>query len=827
MAAQTNFQKFDNVVPVHMMKNKMTAEEDAAYLVVKVEKDSDEMNGFEPDVVDVVTSAKSSKLNDKDPNVTVYRVPKKFPVELKQDKHSLIKSEKVKNDSVASIGVTIKKPKLRGTDNMKKCAPGVSLLKHFIKLHKEEQVQIKDEREVTDVSKGVKLEDTDDIDNVTEPTQVTAMTKNYHCDSCDRVYMYSESLRKHINQVHLDIKPYACDICGLRFPAPWRLQAHKKTHTQTQTVACDICSKEIRKCGLKLHMDSHMGNKDTSKSPSESRRRSCAICDKVFSKPYVLKRHMYLHTGEPKPHKCSLCDAAFNTETDLKHHILLHSDLKEFICEFCGKGFPSVFHLRKHRYIHTKEKTFVCETCGKKFSHRSRLLDHEANHSNAKPHICNICNKGFPRAKNLKRHMILHEGKKEHVCSVCGKEFALKDSLTDHQKTHSGEATCCCDLCGKLFQGSRNLKRHRLIHTDELPHECSICGKRCRYLTNLHKHMRVHDEKNKTAKSHRNLNLLKYDQKKVTTKPVRSLNSISLKDLTSDLENGNKQTQTAILEENLKQEATEAVNQSSIPELEATKFNNLGNSGDDQPMCLSFRNQAVNVQSDDPLSKISFNKSLNNDEFGDHEDNDETGDDVDDLADDNCSSCSDNNADSGAHTRTEIWQTGNIAKQVTEDGSKLSHSQVQFKPVNDKTGAATKVFDKSPINAAHSRIQESIQKTDYKTEFQQFLSSDRCVDQFDTNDKMSSRLGDETDRMAKLEKRTGTSSEVIETVKSDRLTDTTSKQKQWVRLLKIGGMFPCRLCSVKFKLYDTLVMHMVHVHDIEEDHIIDEEGFYS
>lgn len=37
------------------------------------------------------------------------------------------------------------------------------------------------------------------------------------------------------------------------------------------------------------------------------------------------------------------------------------------------------------------------------------------------------------------------------------------------------------------------------------------------------------------------------------------------------------------------------------------------------------------------------------------------------------------------------------------------------------------------------------------------------------------------------------------------------------RRTNIDKSYQCKICSVNFRLYDTLFMHMVHVHDVDED----------
>ncbi|CAH8829423.1 unnamed protein product [Trichobilharzia szidati] len=50
---------------------------------------------------------------------------------------------------------------------------------------------------------------------------------------------------------------------------------------------------------------------------------SCSVCDKKFSKPSLLKRHMTIHTKD-KSYECVLCHARFTQKSSAKTHLSLH-----------------------------------------------------------------------------------------------------------------------------------------------------------------------------------------------------------------------------------------------------------------------------------------------------------------------------------------------------------------------------------------------------------------------------------------------------------------------------------------------------------------------
>ena len=63
----------------------------------------------------------------------------------------------------------------------------------------------------------------------------------------------------------------------------------------------------------------------TNRRPS-AENNICYMCDKTFSSPFNLKRHLALHTGD-KPWKCSECGKCFTQKANLKAHTIVHYKL--------------------------------------------------------------------------------------------------------------------------------------------------------------------------------------------------------------------------------------------------------------------------------------------------------------------------------------------------------------------------------------------------------------------------------------------------------------------------------------------------------------------
>ncbi|PAV73103.1 hypothetical protein WR25_01013 [Diploscapter pachys] len=76
----------------------------------------------------------------------------------------------------------------------------------------------------------------------------------------------------------------------------------------------------------------------------------CPVCFKPFNRQFVIKQHLYIHTGD-KPFACGTCKKAFSDRSNLRAHIKTHNDSKSFHCNTCGKNFLLKSYLKKHENL--------------------------------------------------------------------------------------------------------------------------------------------------------------------------------------------------------------------------------------------------------------------------------------------------------------------------------------------------------------------------------------------------------------------------------------------------------------------------------------------
>ena len=195
----------------------------------------------------------------------------------------------------------------------------------------------------------------------------------------------------------------------------------------------------------------------------------CAFCPKEFKKPYQLREHERVHTGE-RPFKCDVCSKSFNRRWTLDNHRRIHSGRREYTCKECGKSFTQSCHLRVHERIHSGQRQHMCKECGKSFTQSCHLRVHERIHSGQRQHMCKECGKSFIHACRLRVHERIHSGQRQHMCKECGKSFIHACHLRVHERIHTDERPFTCKFCDKSFRQKSHLRLHNIrVHAAERP----------------------------------------------------------------------------------------------------------------------------------------------------------------------------------------------------------------------------------------------------------------------------------------------------------------------------------------------------------------------
>lgn len=137
-------------------------------------------------------------------------------------------------------------------------------------------------------------------------TQNTKQT----CSFCEKECTNDNELTIHVNKVHLQIKPYSCDMCEKQFYTQKNLKCHKKVHSLRSKEKCEFCSKGLKsRKDLVIHIRKHIGIKP----------HQCLLCPQTFYSESLVVKHMNKwHGGR---FCCKLCKKVFVNKVGLKNHV--------------------------------------------------------------------------------------------------------------------------------------------------------------------------------------------------------------------------------------------------------------------------------------------------------------------------------------------------------------------------------------------------------------------------------------------------------------------------------------------------------------------------
>lgn len=130
------------------------------------------------------------------------------------------------------------------------------------------------------------------------------------CSFCEKECANDNELTIHVNKIHLQIKPYSCDMCEKQFYTQKNLKCHKKLHSLRSKEKCEFCSKALKsRKELVIHIRKHIGNKP----------HHCLLCSQMFYSENLVIKHMNKwHGGR---FCCKLCKKVFVNKIGLKNHV--------------------------------------------------------------------------------------------------------------------------------------------------------------------------------------------------------------------------------------------------------------------------------------------------------------------------------------------------------------------------------------------------------------------------------------------------------------------------------------------------------------------------
>lgn len=112
-----------------------------------------------------------------------------------------------------------------------------------------------------------------------------------------------------------------------------------------------------------------------------------------------------------KPYSCTQCSKAFRYSSYLKIHMRQHTE--RYFCSVCGHKSTSSSNLKVHMRTHTGEKPFSCDICSKKYTNKASMQAHMSVHNAERKYSCDVCKKNFAWFTELKYHQCVGESSRQ------------------------------------------------------------------------------------------------------------------------------------------------------------------------------------------------------------------------------------------------------------------------------------------------------------------------------------------------------------------------------------------------------------------------------
>ena len=323
-----------------------------------------------------------------------------------------------------------------------------------------------------------------------------AEPESYQCDICQNRMVSLQSLKVHVQNVHVKRGGRSGDRCRrirqeeLRCPhcsfVCYRTQnftRHLKTHNNPDLYMCDRCDYTHK---LRAEVLRHKRNAHA------ERNFRCDRCGSLHRNQSLLNMHVKLKHTLAYSMVCEACGKRCNTKAAYREHLARHrpgdadggADGRpgggQIMCTLCARVLPSRNSFEQHRLrfhgddFEAEETrkmnegvvifdggTFRCKYCqGYANSVAREVRRHILRMHMPRKYQCDQCRAAFPLEKLLLKHVrIVHYGLEKKKCPECSKWFRNNAYLTQHiKRVHSAEFQCT--ICKKLLSDKRTLQDH-------------------------------------------------------------------------------------------------------------------------------------------------------------------------------------------------------------------------------------------------------------------------------------------------------------------------------------------------------------------------------
>jgi len=250
--------------------------------------------------------------------------------------------------------------------------------------------------------------------------------KIFECHYCGFVTDHgAAALKKHVKEVHEEIKQYHCTECGIKVSRKYHLIRHiKAVHHKEKFWQCEDCDYKTNNqvCFKKHKLNKHEGGGD---------------CDTQYSVEALQSLPRGLTEADLKC-VCTWCVFKSNKYSVVKKHIEIHHERKKhYPCKECVFVGQSVDDYAEHYHTFHKTDSYphACTDCSFKCTNKHDLKQHYSDtHSKQRLYVCKMCDHKSNDVNNMKRHInTVHSSRKNFKCENCDFETDQKMEFLGHK----------------------------------------------------------------------------------------------------------------------------------------------------------------------------------------------------------------------------------------------------------------------------------------------------------------------------------------------------------------------------------------------------------
>ena len=295
--------------------------------------------------------------------------------------------------------------------------------------------------------------------------------RTYPCTKCDAEFATEDQMESHVFVHFLALTTeYGCSSCLKLFNKPDELQKHLMDIHAHHLYRCSLC-KEI--FDSKVNVQVHFAVKHS----NECKLYKCTTCGTVFRSEMEWQLHVKVnHLGVSKPYRCLFCKESFVTEVDLQCHLTTHE--KQFPCSQCDEAFHVEYLLDKH--VETCHMNGTKNTPDKE--HLNKTIKREPDHVHHSPLGYSLSpplgrfhpgtspsrnsrqtspqkspkssiNSNSPTGNNIQREIRASKDIKQHSSGI---------NISGSRIPNGNKLTCKCDVCDIAFCDENELQMHRV-----------------------------------------------------------------------------------------------------------------------------------------------------------------------------------------------------------------------------------------------------------------------------------------------------------------------------------------------------------------------------